>query len=154
MATIYESKRGQNAGQSVVAGWNNQATLKEITSYTGTDGNPFLPVNDRSNGGGYTPGVTRRLPTGGTFESGYPIVRFISPSITDGQIDTLVNTLGSGAESFNVTVRYHRYDSVGRADTFDANAILNLNLEQLTQLRRRQNTYDSFEWEFVILETL
>lgn len=151
MATLYESKRGQNAGQSVVAGWNNQATLKQITAYTGTDGNPFLPVNDRN---GYTPGVMRRLPTGGTFESGYPIVRFISPSITDGQIDTLVNTLGSGAESFNVTVRYHRYDSVGNFDTFDANAILNLNLGQLPGLTRRQNARQQYVWEFVIVETL
>lgn len=148
MATLYESKRGQNAGQAVAAGWNNQSTLKEITAYTGTDGNPFLPVNDRN---GYTPGVTVRLGTGGTYEEGYPIVRFTSPTITDGQIDYLFSTLLSGAESGNVTVRYHRYDSVGKVDTFDANAVLNLNLEQLTQLRRRQNTYEQFQWEFVIV---
>lgn len=154
MATLYESKRGQNAGQSVVAGWNNQATLKQITAYTGTDGNPFLPVNDRDKGGGYFPGVLRRLPYGGTDRSGYPIVNFVSPVITDGQVDTLVNTLGSGQESFNVTVRYHRYDSVGNFDTFDANAILNLNLEQLPGLTRRQNAREQYVWEFVILETL
>lgn len=150
MATLYQSKVSQNQGQAFVPGWNNQATLKNVTAYIGTDGNPFMPVNDRT----YIPGVTRRLPTGGVYISGYPIVNFVSPVITDGQLDTLVNTLGGGAESFNVTVRYHRYDSVGNFDTFDANAILNLNLVQLPQLTRRQNARQQFVWEFVIVEFL
>jgi len=154
MATIFQSKQAQNQGQAVVAGWNNQATLKGITMHIGSDGYPFMPVDDRNNGGGYIPGVTRRLPGGYTFESGYPIVNFVSPTITDGQIDYLVNTLGSGSESFNVTVRYHRYDSVGKADTFDANAVLNLRLEQLPGLKRRHNEINGFIWEFVLVEIL
>lgn len=154
MATIFDALRGQNQGHAIVAGWNNQNLLKNITAYVGSDGNPFLPVNDRDEPGGYFPGVLRRLPTGGTFESGYPIVNFVSPVITDGQIDTLVNTLGSGQESFNVTVRYHRYDSVGNFDTFDANAILNLILGQLPGLTRRQNARERYVWEFVLVELL
>lgn len=154
MATIYDALRPLNQGQAFVPGWNNQATLKDITAYRGTDGNNFLPVNDRNNGGGYSTGVSRRLGTGGTLESGYPVVRFVSPAITDGQIDYLVNTAGGGVESFNVTVRYHRYDSVGKADTFVANAILNLNLGQLPGLARQQNAYVNFVWEFVLVEVL
>lgn len=154
MATLYQSKVSQNQGQAFVPGWNNQSLLKNVTAYIGTDGNPFMPVNDRDNGGGYIPGVTRRLPTGGVYISGFPILNFISPVITDGQIDYLVNTAGSGQESFNTTVRYHRYDSVGNFDTFDANAILNLNLLQLPGLTRRRNTRERYQWEFVIVETL
>jgi hypothetical protein len=154
MATLYQAMQGLNQGQAVVAGWNNQATLKNITAYVGSDGNNFLPVQDKKDGAGYTPGVIRQLPGGYTFESGYPIVRFRSPTITDGQIDTLVNTLGGGAESFNVTVRYHRYDSVGNTDTFEANAVLNLRLDQLNSLTRKRDTYTGYIWEFVIVETL
>lgn len=150
MATLYQSKVSQNQGQAFVPGWNNQATLKNITSYIGTDGNPFMPVYDLT----YIPGVLRRLPTGGTFLSGYPLLYFVSPVITDGQIDYLLNTAGGGQESFNTTLRYHRSDSVGVADTFDANAILNLNLGQLPDLTRRQNTREKYRWEFVIVEVL
>lgn len=150
MATLYQSKVSQNQGQAFVPGWNNQSLLKNVTAYIGTDGNPFLPVDDRD----YTPGRTLRLTNGGTTDEGFPIVRFVSPVITDGQIDYLVNTLGSGQSSFKVTVRYHRYDSVGNADTFVANAWLNLNLDQLKQLTRKQYTYNNFVWEYVIVQTL
>lgn len=149
--TVFTALRGLNQGHAIVAGWNNQATLKDITAYQGTDGKNFLPVNDRN---GYTPGVTRQLTTGGTRASGMPVVRFTSPWISDGQLDYLTNTLLSGSPSGNVTVRYHRYDSVGRTDTFVANGILNLNLEQLPNLQRRQNGYLAFEWQIVITETL
>lgn len=151
MSTIYYSRQGLNQGQEIAAGWSNQANLKHITALVGTDGNPFLPVDDRN---GYTPGITRRLPNGGTWESGFPIVRFTSSAITDGQIDYLVNTLLGGVESGNVTVKYHRFDSVGNADVFTANGVLNLNLDQLTNLTRRQTTYEGFVWEIVITETL
>lgn len=151
MSNLYSAMQGLNQGQAVVAGWNNQATLKNITAYRGNDNNNFLPVDDRN---GYSPGVAVRLPTGGVYDDGFPVIRFISPAITDGQIDYLVNTLLSGQQSGNVTVRYHRYDSVGKADTFDANAVLNLNIEQLQQLERRQDAYVGFVWEFVIVEPL
>lgn len=154
MATIFDALRGLNQGQAFVAGWNNTATLKNVTAHVGSDGNNFLPVNDRTNGGGYTPGVTRRLTTGGTYQSGLPIVRFVSSSLTDGQVDYLVNTVGGGQQSFNVTVRYHRYDAVGKADTHVANAVLNLNLDQQNSLNRQQNTWSGFIWEFVITEVL
>lgn len=151
MTNLYTSMQGLNQGQAFVPGWNNQATLKNITAYVGSDSRNFLPVDDRN---GYFPGVTVRLPNGGVYNDGFPVVRFTSPAMTDGQIDYLVNTAGSGQESFNATVRYHRYDSVGKADTLDANAVLNLNLEQLQQLERRQDAYVGFVWEFVIVEPL
>lgn len=151
MSTIYASRQGLNQGQAIVAGWNNQATLKNITAYVGTDGNNFLPVDDRN---GYFPGVTVRIPTGGTYQEGLPVIRFVSSTITDGQIKFLVDTLLSGQQSGNVTVRYHRYDNVGAISTHDANGVLNLNLEQLQQLARKQNTYSGFTWEIVIVEPL
>lgn len=154
MATLYQSKQSQNQGQALVAGWDNTATLKNITAYVGTDGENFLPVNDRTDGGGYTAGVTRRLTTGGTYKSGLPMVRFVSATLTDGQLKYLVNTIGGGQESFNVTVRYHRYDAVGKADTHVANAVLNLNLEQQNSLNRKQNTWSDFIWEFMLTEIL
>lgn len=147
MATIFQAKQGQNQGHAIVAGWNNQNLLKNITAYLGSDGANFLPVDDRN---GYTPGVTQRLTNGGTTLQAKPIIRFTSPVITDGQIDFLYTTLLSGSESNKVTVRYHKYDSVGKADTFDANAWLNLNLEQLPGLQRVKNGYENFVWENVI----
>lgn len=147
MSTLYNAMQGLNQGQAIVAGWNNQATLKNITAYVGTDGNPFLPIDDRN----YTPGVTRRIPGGYTFQSGYPMVRFISPAITHGQIKRLVTAFGL---SSNVTVRYHRYNAVGITDTLVANAVLNLNVEQLPGLQRHQNAYVNYTWELVIVEVL
>lgn len=140
-----------NNGQAWVVGWDNQATLQDVTAYTGTDSEAFLRVDDRN---GYITGRTQRLPGGYSYTSGYPVVRFTSPWISDGQIDYLVNTAGSGSESFNVTVRYHRYDSVGKTDTFEANAVLFLNLNQREQLERLSTGYTDFVWEFVIVEPL
>jgi hypothetical protein len=151
MTTIFNALRGLNNGQAIVAGWDNQATLKDITAYVGADGLNFLPVNDRS---GYTPGVTRRLPTGGTFESGLPVVVLTSPWISYGQIDTLLNVIGGGQESSNVTLRHHISDSLSRTDTQNSNGVLNLNLDQLTQLERIENGYRGFQWEIVIVEVL
>jgi len=151
MATVFDALRGLNNGQAIVAGWNNQATLKNITAYVGTDGLNFAPVTDRS---GYTPGVTRRLPNGGTFESGFPVVRFTSPWISYGQLDTLLNTIGGGLESSPVTARHHISTSLNKTDTQDSNGILNLNLDQLPGLTKRQNGYEGFQWEIVIVEVL
>ena len=151
MATVFDALRGLNNGQAIVAGWNNQATLKNITAYVGTDGLNFAPVNDRS---GYTPGVTRRLTTGGTFESGLPVVRFVSPWISYGQLATLQNTINAGLESNNVTVRHHISTSLNKSDTQDSNGVLNLNLDQLPGLTKRNGGYENYVWECVIVEFL
>ena len=151
MATIFDALRGMNNGQAIVAGGDNQALLKDITAYVGADGLNFLPINDRL---GYTPGVTKRLGTGGTVESGLPVVRFTSPWVSYGQIDTLLNTINAGQESNNVTVRHHISNSLNRTDTQDSNGILNLNLDQLTSLQKEENGYRGFVWEIVIVEFL
>lgn len=138
-------------GQMIVSGWDNAATLRNVTAYTGTDGLRFLPVEDRN---GYTGGVERDLNTGGVLMSGFPIVRWTSPWISDGQIRYLWQTILSGSQSGNVTIAAHTPLSVGKAQTFHFNAVLNLRLNQLQSLTRRRNGYVEFVWELVIVEVL
>lgn len=150
MATIYQSKQTQNQGQAFVMGWNNQSTLKNITAYVGTDGNPFLPIDDRN----YLLGRIVRATRGSTGEEGFPSVYFAFSEITDGQLDYLRNTLWAGAASAKTTVRYHRFDSVGKLDTFVANCYSNLNLDQLPGLERIKNGYAGYRLQHVIVQTL
>lgn len=137
--------RYPNQGQHIALGWNNAPLLKAITELVGTDGERFIAVNDR---GLYSPGVIRQLPTGGILYSGMPTVHFISPWITDGQIETLKTYSG------NVTIRHHIDDSLNKGDVQTSNAIFNLDLNQLAGLERVENTYKAFRWDFVIVEVI
>lgn len=139
-----------NQGQMIAPNWNNQAQLKNITALLGTDNLRFAPVTDRN----YTPGIMRRLSTGGVKATGFPIIRILSPWISDGQIKYLQNTLLGGVESGNATYRGHSPLSVGQTDVFTYNAILNLHLEQLPNLQRIRNGYEQFEWEIIVREVL
>lgn len=141
-----------NQGQRIIGGWNNTATLKNVTAYTGTDGIRFLPVQDRENA--YTGGVECNMNTGGILLSGFPIVRWTSPWISDGQIRYLWLTLLGGAQSGNVTISAHTPLSVGVAASFNFNAVLNLHLNQLQTLTRRRAGYLDYIWELVIVEVL
>lgn len=141
----------RNQGHQIVAGWDNQSLLKDWTAYVGTDGERFLPPNDRN---GYTDGVTRRLPTGGTRQSGLPIDRLSFPWISDGQIKYLYTTMLSNSESGNVTAAIHTPLSVGAQDVRVYNAVMNLNLDQLENLTRKRNGYEQFEIELVLVEPL
>lgn len=140
-----------NQGQKIVAGWDNAATLKDWTAYVGTDGLRFMPPNDRN---GYTDGIARRLNTGGTLQSGFPVVRLTFPWISDGQIKYLFSTLLSGSESGNVTAATHTPLSVGSQDVSNCNAVMNLNLDQIASLARKRNGYTDFAVELVIVEVL
>jgi hypothetical protein len=143
--------RYQNQGQRVAAGWDNAAQLKDWTAYLGVDGERFAPPNDRN---GYTGGVTRRMNTGGTLQSGFPVVRLTFPWMSDGQIDYLHGTLNGGSESGLVTVAVHTPLSVGKYDVSTYNAVMNLNFEQITSLTRRRNGYTDFVFELVLVEVL
>ena len=149
-------QRYRSQGHKVVAGWNNAATLKEWPSYSGTDSERFLPPNDRKGdiGAGYTPGVTRRLPTGGTLQSGMPVVRLVFPWISDGQLKYLYNTMLAVSASGNVTAAVHTPLSVGAQDVSIFNAVINLNLEQIPSLNRRGKGYESLAIELVLVEVL
>jgi hypothetical protein len=146
----------RNQGQKVVAGWDNEATLRDWTSYMGTDGERFPPPNDRRGdiGAGYTDGVTRRLNSGGTRQSGFPIVRLAFPWLSDGQIKYLYTTMLGGSDSGNVTAAVHTPLSVGAQDVSHFNAVMNLNLNQIPSLTRKRNGYEGFVVELVIVEVL
>lgn len=140
-----------NQGTKIAPNWDAVSLLKNWTAYFGTDGARFLPPNDRS---GFTAGIVRRISTGGTLNSGFPIDRLTFPWISDGQIDALVTTLGGGAESANVTVAVHTPQSVGVNDVSNYNAVMNLNLDQIQTLTRRANGYVGFVVELVLVESL
>lgn len=140
--------RFRNQGQKIAAGWD-APVLFDWTSLIGTDGVRFAPPSDRN---GYTDGVTRRLNTGGTRQSGLPIVRLAFPWVSDGQIEYMVQTLLGGTESGNVTTAVHIPPAVGVNDTSVYNAVMNLNLEQLRNLTRRGAGYEDFEVELVLVE--
>lgn len=141
-----------NQGQKIAPGWDNVAGLQAITALLGTDGQRFLPVQDRENA--YTGGVERNLPTGGVLLAGMPIVRWTSPWISDSQIRYLYVTLLSNAQSGNVTIAAHTPLSVGVAAAFNFNAVLNLRLNQLQGLTRKRDGYLNYVWELVIVEVL
>lgn len=141
----------QNQGHMIVKGWGNPLTLKDWTAYAGEDGQVFAPPYDRD---GYTAGIIRRLNSGGIARAGFPIVRLTHPAITDGQIAWLQNTLLDGGVSGNVTVAIHLPGAMGKTDVSNFNAVFNLDTDQLTTLRRRQNAYEGFQTEFVIVEVL
>jgi hypothetical protein len=136
-----------NNGQQIAAGWNNAGSLANITSLTGvTDGYAFQPVNDR---GQYSEGVVRQLTTGGEYFEGYPSVRFISPWISDGQIERLKTTYRG-----NCTLKHHISESVTSSDVQTSNVIFNLDLAQLQNLERIADGYKDFVWTFIIVEVL
>lgn len=143
--------RYQNQGHKVVAGWDNAATLRDWTSYTGTDGQRFAPPYDRD---GYTAGVIRRMNTGGIKRSGFPIARLTLPVITDGQIAALQSQLTADGVTGNVTIAVHVPGSVGKSDVSTFNAVFNLDTDQLRTLTRSENSYEKFVLEFVIVEEL
>lgn len=144
MATIFESMRGQNAGQQIALGWN-APTLMNFTALVGTDGKPFLPVEDR---GGYLAGVIRPLPTGGIYYAGMPAIQLTHPWVSDGQIATLKTYRG------NCTLKHHIEDSVGKQSVQTSNVIFNLDTNQLAGLQRRHDGYEGFVSTFVIVEVL
>lgn len=140
-----------NQGHRVVAGWDNLATLKNWVAYLGVDNLPFLPPFDRN---GYTDGTARRLPTGGVFMAGMPVCRLTFPWISDGQINYLYTVMLSNSESGNVTASVHTPLSVGVTSVSNFNAVMNLNLDQTTNLTRKSNGYELFEIELVLVEPL
>jgi len=137
-----------NQGQKLAFGWDAVPQLKNVTAYLGTDGLAFLPVQDRN---GYTNGVERNLGTSGIAYSGVPIVEWTSPWISDGQLKFL---LDSNGVSGNVTVAVHTPESVGSEDVSNYNAVLNIDLNQLPNLRRERNGYRDFKWKFALVEVL
>lgn len=145
MATIFQAKQGQNQGQQIALGWNMQSLLKDITALIGTDGHNFMPVDDR---GLYSSGVIRNMPTAGIQYVGLPTVGFFHPTITDGQIATLKTYRG------NVTIKHHIEDSVGKLTVQTSNAVYNMDLNQLLNLKRQQNQYIGFISNFVIVEVI
>lgn len=142
--------RYPSQGQKIASGWDAPIVF-DWTALSGTDGERFLPPNDRN---GYSDGVPRRLNTGGVRMSGLPVVRLTFPWVSDGQIDYLYTTLLSGSESGNVTAAVHTPLSVGKTDTSTYNAVMNLNLDQLQNLQRKRNGYTDFVIELVLVEPL
>lgn len=141
-----------NQGQQIVAGWNNEATLKNITAYVGSDGKRFLPIDDRKS---YSEGIERNMNTGGILMSGFPVVRWVSPWISDGQLYYLKHTLLAGEITGNVTIATHiPGDSVGASSVSHFNAVFNLRLNQLQSLARKGSGHVDFVWELVIVEVL
>lgn len=141
----------QNQGHMIVSGWDNVPTLKNWTAYFGTDGERFLPPYDRD---GYTGGVIRRMLTAGILRAGWPVARLTFPAITDGQIDYLIGTMGTGNISANVTVAIHAIPSVGVNDVSNFNAVMNIDTDQTAVLARKENAYLKFVVDFVLVEVL
>jgi hypothetical protein len=140
-----------NQGHKIVAGWDNEPTLRDWTAYSGADGQPFAPPYDRN---GYTAGVIRRLNTGGIKRSGFPIARLTLPAITDGQIAYLASQFTVDGVTGNVTIAIHLPGAQGKNDVSNFNAVFNLDTDQLTTLTRRNDAYEDFVCEYVIVEVL
>lgn len=136
-----------NQGQKIVLNWNNAANLRDWTSYTGTDGKPFLPPNDRN---GFSDGVARTLPTGRVLMAGNPISEQTFPWVSDGQVDYLEATFTGQ----NVTVAIHKPSSVGKTDTVNYNAVVDIDLNQTKTLQRRGDGYENFVVRLVLVEPL
>lgn len=136
-----------NQGQQIALGWDQQPYLKNWTSYVGTDGERFLPPNDRN---GYTDGIVRRLPTGVVFMTGLPIVKLTFPWMSSGQIDYLETTFNGQ----NVTVAVHRPTSITQFNTYVYNAVLNIDINQAVNLTRNRSGYNNFSVELVLVEPL
>lgn len=139
--------RYPNQGQQIVLGWSNQANLKNWTSYIGTDGERFLPPNDR---GGFTDGVERRLNTGRVLMSGWPVSRQLFPWISYGQVDYLDATFNGQ----NVTTSVHLPSSLNKDDVSAFNAVCNIDMNQTNTLTRKRNGYELFIVELVLVEPL
>lgn len=136
-----------NQGHKIVLGWDNAVNLKNWTAYIGTDGQPFLPPNDRN---GYTDGTPRRLPTGAILETGHPISRLTFPWMSYGQIDYLDSTFN---RQF-ATASIHKPNSLDKDTLSIYNAVLNLDLSQATNLTRKRNGYEGVVVELVLWELL
>ncbi len=136
-----------NQGQQIALGWDAESSLKNWTAYVGSDGLPFLPPNDRS---GYTDGVERRLPTGRVLMSGLNVSRQTFPWVSYGQVDYLESTF-SGQ---NVTVAVHKPSALNKEDTSNFNAVCNIDMNQTTTLTRKNDGYEGFVVEFVLVEVL
>jgi hypothetical protein len=137
-------------GQKIASNWDAEAALQDITAYVGTDGKRFAPVDDRK---GYAGGIERNMNTGGILMAGMPVVRWVSPWISDGQLHYLKHTLLAGG--INVTIATHiPGDSVGKNAVSHFNAELNLRLNQLQSLTRKGSGYLDYVWELVIVEVL
>ena len=135
-----------NQGHQIVLTWNNQANLRNWTAYLGADGRAFYPPYDRD---GFSDGITRNLPTGGTFQSGRPISRLTFPWVSDGQIQTL--------EAFNneeVTIAIHAPGGIGVNGVTQYNAVFNFDRAQLRTLGRKHNGYVGVYVDCVIVEDL
>lgn len=136
-----------NQGQQIVLGWDNEINLKNWTAYVGSDGERFLPPNDRN---GFTDGADRRLPLGRVLMAGMPIARLTFPWLSYGQLDYLETTF----DGQNVTVAVHKPTSLTAWTTLHYNAVCNLNLNQARTLTRKSNGYEAWEVEFVLVEPL
>lgn len=143
--------RYPSQGQQIASGWNNTANLRDWVALLGTDSVRFAPPNDRN---GYTDGVERPLNSSAIFMAGLPVDRLTFPWISDGQIRYLHDTLNVGSESGNVTVKVHTSLSVGKTDVSTFNAVMNLNLNQTTNLTRRRNGYTNFIVTLVLVESI
>ena len=136
-----------NQGQMIVLGWDNVATLKNWTAYVGSDGERFLPPNDRN---GYSDGVERLLPTGRVLMSGLPIFRLTFPWLSYGQLDYLKTTFNGQ----NVTATAHKPTSLTTHTTVTFNGVCNVLLNQAASLTRKRNGYEGFVVELVLVEPL
>lgn len=145
MATVFDALKGLNNGQEIARNWDNTAGLTYFTALIGTDGEHFLPVNDR---GGYSPGVIIPLSTGGITIEGLPTVRITHPWISDGQIETLKAYAGE------VTLKHHISESRGKTDLQTSNAMFNFDETQLSGLKRLANGYRDFVSSFTVVEVI
>ena len=136
-----------NQGQSIVLGWSNQSLLKNWTAYLGTDGEKFLPPNDRN---GYSDGVDRVLGTSAIFMSGYPIFRLTFPWLSYGQVNYLEATF----DNQNVTAAAHKPSSLDTYTVVTFNGVCRVNMNQAQNLERKRNGYANWVIELVQVEPL
>lgn len=136
-----------NQGHKIALGWDNVPTLRDWTSYLGTDNVRFIPPYDRD---GYSDGVSRRMNTGRVLQSGFPITRLTFPWLSYGQIDYLNATF----RGQNVTVAIHTPTSTTRDDVYHYNAVFNMDLNQTSGLTRKGKGYEKFVVELVLVEVL
>lgn len=134
-------------GHKIVLGWDNVPTLQEWTAYADASGRRFYPPYDRD---GYSDGVPQRVGTGAVLQSGFPIVRLTFPWVSYAQVDYLVDTF----RGQNVTAAIHKPTSHTRDDVYDYNAVLNIDLNQVAALVRKQDGYEKFVVELVLVEPL
>lgn len=134
-------------GQKIALGWNNTSGLRDWTSILGADGLPFPPPDDRN---GYTDGVDRLLPTGVVLMAGRPISRQTFPWLSYGQIQTLQSTY----DGQNVTVAVHKSTSLSKTATSNFNAVVVVDMNQATSLKRTRGGYEGYVVKLILVEAL